>query len=110
VRKVSALVLQHHAFIHLAHPGHARTLAEEGGDSNGTGLGLTNGDLLSASTSSSQAPGSPGVNNRKSLVGGTTKVLAELQAASTHARNALENTKAQLRWVPGSVCFEEGRR
>jgi chromosome segregation ATPase len=29
--------------------------------------------------------------------GGTTKVLADLQAGAQHARNALENTKAQLR-------------
>jgi hypothetical protein len=36
--------------------------------------------------------------NRRSLVGGgTTKVLADLQAGVMNARNALENTKTQLR-------------
>jgi hypothetical protein len=37
-------------------------------------------------------------SNRRSLAGGgTTKVLADLQAGVMNARNALENTKAQLR-------------
>ncbi|KAF9240593.1 hypothetical protein BU15DRAFT_87520 [Melanogaster broomeanus] len=49
-----------------------------------------------ASTSSLQAPASP--SRRISLTpGGTSKVLADLQTGVSNARNALENTKSQLR-------------
>jgi len=58
---------------------------------------------LNASTSSLQAPSSP--NRRISLTpGGTTKVLADLQAGGINARNALENTKSQLRLSQRTVA------
>lgn len=58
---------------------------------------------LNASTSSLQAPPSP--NRRISLTpGGTTKVLADLQAGVSNARNALENTKSQLRLSQRTVA------
>ncbi|KAG6850663.1 hypothetical protein H0H93_010391 [Arthromyces matolae] len=57
---------------------------------------------------SSQAlstPSSPNPNRRISLTpGGTTKVLADLQTGVINARNALENTKAQLRLSQRSVA------
>ncbi|KAI0255974.1 hypothetical protein BJV78DRAFT_1118968 [Lactifluus subvellereus] len=52
-------------------------------------------------------PPSPSVegNRRMSLTpGGTTKVLADLQTGVINARNALENTKAQLRLSQRSVA------
>ncbi|THG96748.1 hypothetical protein EW026_g5144 [Hermanssonia centrifuga] len=66
--------------------GNARALAEENSDSH-----------LNASTSSHQpSPISP--NRRASFApGNTTKVLADLQAGVLNAKNALENTKGQLR-------------
>jgi chromosome segregation ATPase len=56
-------------------------------------------DVPEASKSTLIIPPSPNkAANRRSLVGGgTTKVLADLQAGVMNARNALENTKAQLR-------------
>lgn len=66
----------------LCLPGNARALAEEN-------------DSLQAS-SSSLPPISP--NKRSSFApGNTTKVLADLQAGVLHAKNALENTRGQLR-------------
>lgn len=45
------------------------------------------------------------INRRISLTpGGTTKVLADLQTGVVNARNALENTKAQLRLSQRSVA------
>ncbi|KAG1834147.1 hypothetical protein EV424DRAFT_1362958 [Suillus variegatus] len=62
-----------------------------------------NSDNLNASTSALQAPSSP--NRRISLTpGGTTKVLADLQAGVINARNALENTKSQLRLSQRTVA------
>lgn len=62
-----------------------------------------NSDNFNASTSSLQAPSSP--NRRISLTpGGTTKVLADLQAGVINARNALENTKSQLRLSQRTVA------
>ena len=59
--------------------------------------------MLEASTSSLQPPPSP--NKRTSLSpGGTTKVLADLQAGVSQARVALDNTKAQLRLSQRSVA------
>ncbi|KAI0305823.1 hypothetical protein B0F90DRAFT_1623930 [Multifurca ochricompacta] len=51
-------------------------------------------------------PPSPNMDNRRlSLTpGGTTKVLADLQTGVINARNALENTKAQLRLSQRSVA------
>jgi len=69
--------------------GNARTLAEEHSDSGNNNVNL------SASTSSYQ-PTSP--SRRASFApGNTTKVLADLQAGVLNAKNALENTKGQLR-------------
>ncbi|KAG2137603.1 uncharacterized protein EDB93DRAFT_1167065 [Suillus bovinus] len=62
-----------------------------------------NSDNVNASTSGLQAPSSP--NRRISLTpGGTTKVLADLQAGVINARNALENTKSQLRLSQRTVA------
>ncbi|KAJ3555978.1 hypothetical protein NM688_g2283 [Phlebia brevispora] len=62
----------------------ARALAEENGDAHLN---------ISASSYMSISP-----NRRASFTpGNTTKVLADLQAGVLNARNALENTKAQLR-------------
>ncbi len=59
--------------------------------------------LASPSSPSLQPPPSP--NRRASLTpGGTTKVLADLQTGVINARNALENTKAQLRLSQRSVA------
>ncbi len=101
--------------------GHARALAEEGQSSRSpnasvnydagsasfqtTSFQSTNDrDSLNASFSSLQLPPSP--NRRVSLgVGGnTSKVLADLQAGVVNARNALENTKAQLRLSQRTVA------
>jgi hypothetical protein len=55
-------------------------------------------------------PPSPMGGVRKSLGGsgggggGTTKVLADLQAGVVHARQALENTRTQLRLAQRSVA------
>lgn len=63
--------------------GNARALAEDS-------------DSVLAASTSSLPPLSP--SKRASfVVGNTTKVLADLQAGVLHARNALENTKGQLR-------------
>ncbi|EKM50610.1 uncharacterized protein PHACADRAFT_213510 [Phanerochaete carnosa HHB-10118-sp] len=62
--------------------GHARALAEE---DSGLGSSISSLQLISPSRRSSFAPGN------------TTKVLADLQAGVLNAKNALENTKAQLR-------------
>ncbi|KDQ61474.1 hypothetical protein JAAARDRAFT_511498 [Jaapia argillacea MUCL 33604] len=94
----------------LASVGNARTLAEEGQHSFTRSVSLSplstpqdssnsaspNG--LGSSTSTLAPPPSP--NKRMSLSatpGGTTRVLADLQAGVTSTRNALENTKQQLR-------------
>jgi hypothetical protein len=59
--------------------------------------------MLEVSTSSLQPPPSP--NKRVPLSpGGTTKVLADLQAGVSQARVALDNTKAQLRLSQRSVA------
>ncbi|KZT07329.1 uncharacterized protein LAESUDRAFT_736553 [Laetiporus sulphureus 93-53] len=71
----------------------ARALAEEGQrDSSHASLSPNYG----ASTSSVSPAASP--NRRSSFApGNTTRVLADLQLGVLNARNALENTKAQLR-------------
>lgn len=87
--------------------GNARALADEGG-STSTSLPLNSSKLSpidpsDISSSSLQPPPSP--NKRLSLTpGGTTKVLADLQTGVVNARNALENTKAQLRLSQRSVA------
>lgn len=71
--------------------GNARALAEEHSDGGGGGQSVH----LGASSNSSSAT-SP--NRRLSFApGNTTKVLADLQAGVLNAKNALENTKGQLR-------------
>ncbi|KAL1733720.1 hypothetical protein EV714DRAFT_204331 [Schizophyllum commune] len=63
---------------------------------------LPDGDAQSSSTSHLPPP-SP--SRRISMTpGGTTKVLADLQTGVINARNALENTKAQLRLSQRSVA------
>ncbi|KAF7356442.1 hypothetical protein MVEN_00977300 [Mycena venus] len=58
-----------------------------------------------AKSPSSLQPPSPSPNRRLSLTpGNTTKVLADLQTGVSNARNALENTKAQLRVSQRSVA------
>lgn len=81
--------------------GNARALTDEGQ----TPQRLTQAKSLPSSDADSSqvfiasglmAPTSP--NRRTSLTpSGTTKVLADLQTGVTNARNALENTKTQLR-------------
>ncbi|KAG8718731.1 hypothetical protein FRC08_004535 [Ceratobasidium sp. 394] len=98
--------------------GHARTLADEGqrrvpspttpvGDTSLLGdvsfrssmsstsmLGLSPNTSISANA----MPASPTPGYRRSLVGGgTTKVLADLQAHTLQVKSVLENTKSQLR-------------
>ncbi|KAG6816051.1 hypothetical protein H0H87_008967 [Tephrocybe sp. NHM501043] len=82
----------------------ARALADEGQPSTprptpSNLLSPTDAESTQASISTSlAAPPSPSPNRRVSLTpGGTTKVLADLQTGVINARNALENTKAQLR-------------
>ncbi|KAI1790298.1 hypothetical protein LXA43DRAFT_973784 [Ganoderma leucocontextum] len=72
--------------IPISSVGNARALAEEDGD--------TSRSTLNVSTMSSG-----GVSPRRASFapGNTTKVLADLQAGVLNAKNALENTKAQLR-------------
>ncbi|KAJ3717877.1 hypothetical protein C8R42DRAFT_676902 [Lentinula raphanica] len=100
-------------------PGNARALAEEGAvapsassssllHSNSLDTSLTSPILpslqLPPSPSATSSPNSNS-NRRVSLTpGGTTKVLADLQTGVINARNALENTKAQLRLSQRSVA------
>ena len=65
--------------------GNARALTEQSSDS-----------FLNTSISSIP-PLSPNNRRQSFTPGNTTKVLAELQAGVLNARNALENTKGQLR-------------
>ena len=89
--------------------GNARALADEGQPATQRPPkspvdldGLTS-PAAGSSTSTLQPPSSP--NRRLSLTpGGTTKVLADLQAGVINARTALENTKAQLRVSQRSVA------
>lgn len=62
-------------------------------------------DAFTTSTSSLNLPPSPGKRISFGLSGGnTTKVLADLQAGVVNAKNALENTKAQLRLSQRTVA------
>ncbi|KAF8902409.1 hypothetical protein CPB84DRAFT_1707688 [Gymnopilus junonius] len=86
--------------------GNARALADEGATSRPPPLSgklQPNDSTADSSSSSLQPPVSP--NKRYSLTpGGTTKVLADLQTGVVNARNALENTKQQLRLSQRSVA------
>ncbi|KAG8715975.1 hypothetical protein FRC11_012120 [Ceratobasidium sp. 423] len=95
--------------------GHARTLADDGQrqqrvPSPTTPVGDTglHGDASFRSSSllspmpgtlgATSTPTSPSPGYRRSLVGGgTTKVLADLQAHTLQVKSVLENTKSQLR-------------
>lgn len=75
--------------------GNARALAEEGQQDSSHAASARLSPNFGASTSS-YSPTSP--SRRSSFApGNTTKVLADLQAGVLNAKNALENTKAQLR-------------
>lgn len=81
--------------------GNARALADEGQPATHRAPPPIDPTLGGPSTS--LQPPSP--NRRISLTpGGTTKVLADLQTGVINARNALENTKAQLRLSQRSVA------
>jgi len=89
--------------------GNARALADDG--VNVTPQRFSQSLTTSSATESSHPnvlhPPSPNVdgNRRLSLTpGGTTKVLADLQTGVINARNALENTKGQLRLSQRSVA------
>lgn len=94
--------------IPVASVGNARALADEGQPStqrpSPSKLSPIEPDTsIASSPTSLQPPPSP--NRRISLTpGGTTKVLADLQTGVVNARNALENTKAQLRLSQRSVA------
>ncbi|KAL4249868.1 hypothetical protein ABKN59_002032 [Abortiporus biennis] len=80
--------------------GNIRALAEEHSDmSNGAMHHGPPSLNLGASTSSNLSMSSATSPNRRASFapGNTTKVLADLQAGVLNAKNALENTKAQLR-------------
>ncbi|THH27176.1 hypothetical protein EUX98_g7007 [Antrodiella citrinella] len=73
--------------------GNARTLAEENSDGGGS-----QSVHLGASSNSFSSPSATSPNRRSSFApGNTTKVLADLQTGVLNAKNALENTKGQLR-------------
>ncbi|THH07317.1 hypothetical protein EW145_g3458 [Phellinidium pouzarii] len=99
--------------IPVASVGHARTLAEDGQPARSPksmSFDTQNGashvpDTLMMSSSSLQLPPSPGRRMSFGASGGnTTKVLADLQAGVINAKNALENTKAQLRLSQRTVA------
>ncbi|OCH85784.1 hypothetical protein OBBRIDRAFT_797812 [Obba rivulosa] len=75
--------------------GNARALAEEDGNAHAHAHAHAHGGSLGVSGPATPAA-SP--NRRASFTpGNTTRVLADLQAGVLNAKNALENTKAQLR-------------
>ena len=89
--------------------GNARALADDGVNSSPQRFSqaLTVPNSTETSHSSMPPPTSPSIegNRRLSMTpGGTTKVLADLQTGVINARNALENTKAQLRLSQRSVA------
>ncbi|KAI9458180.1 hypothetical protein BJY52DRAFT_1170283 [Lactarius psammicola] len=89
--------------IPISSVGNARALADDGALSTPP---RSNGADAPPNSSTLQPP-SPSLdgNRRLSLTpGGTTKVLADLQTGVINARNALENTKAQLRLSQRSVA------
>src|SRR5260221_14295758 len=87
--------------------GNARALTEEGNITSPSPRPptLLKSDSPDLSPNSSSIPTLPSPNKRFSLTpGGTTKVLADLQTGVVNARNALENTKAQLRMSQRTVA------
>ena len=96
----------------MAAVGNARALADEGQSGphklSPIDIDASNLSITSAASTSSIGPPSPSNLNNKRLSsltpGGTTKVLADLQTGVINARNALENTKAQLRLSQRTVA------
>lgn len=91
----------------MASTGNARALADDGATSQRYSQALTASNAGESPHSIMLQPPSPSVegNRRMSLTpGGTTKVLADLQTGVINARNALENTKGQLRLSQRSVA------
>ncbi|KAK0501606.1 hypothetical protein EDD18DRAFT_1307117 [Armillaria luteobubalina] len=94
--------------IPISSVGNARALADEGQpptqrltiDAPST----PNNATLSPYPPSSPNPSSPSPRRISLTPGGTTKVLADLQTGVVNARNALENTKSQLRLSQRSVA------
>ena len=89
--------------------GNARALADDGvlATPSRYSQAIVTSTATDSSNTSVLKPPSPivEVNRRISLTpGGTTKVLADLQTGVINARNALENTKAQLRLSQRSVA------
>ncbi|KAJ7491986.1 hypothetical protein FB451DRAFT_1077782 [Mycena latifolia] len=86
--------------------GNARALADEGQPATHRASSSSKLSIdVDAQSPSSLQPPPPSPNRRVSLTpGGTTKVLADLQTGVVNARNALENTKAQLRLSQRSVA------
>ena len=72
----------------MSSPGNARALAEEEGSLSQSSMNLNVSSTSAGGVSPRRASFAPG---------NTTKVLADLQAGVLNAKNALENTKAQLR-------------
>ncbi|KAH9040385.1 hypothetical protein EDB85DRAFT_134253 [Lactarius pseudohatsudake] len=84
--------------------GNARALADDGALSTPPRSAGATDALPNSNTLQPPSPSLDG-NRRLSLTpGGTTKVLADLQTGVINARNALENTKAQLRLSQRSVA------
>lgn len=84
--------------------GNARALADEGQPPTQR-PGPSNSFFLSPLDSDTSITSPPSPNRRISLTpGGTTKVLADLQTGVVNARNALENTKSQLRLSQRTVA------
>ncbi|KAN0130877.1 hypothetical protein V8E53_011255 [Lactarius tabidus] len=91
--------------IPISSVGNARALADDGlntpprpGAASSATDAITNSNTL-------QPPSPIDGSRRMSITpGGTTKVLADLQTGVINARNALENTKAQLRLSQRSVA------
>jgi hypothetical protein len=85
--------------------GNARALADEGQPSTPRPSPSNKLSPIDTETPSTSLQPPPSPNRRMSLTpGGTTKVLADLQTGVSNARNALENTKAQLRLSQRSVA------
>ena len=94
--------------LNITSTGNARALADDGVHT--TPPRYSQGLAIPGSTETSHSnmlqPTSPGGDSRRLSMtpGGTTKVLADLQTGVVNARNALENTKAQLRLSQRSVA------
>lgn len=74
-------------------------------DSSFSSLAPPSPSPLNPTTSSNSLnPPPPSPRRLSSTPGGTTKVLADLQAGVINARNALENTKSQLRLSQRTVA------